>query len=304
MIKYRNILVVIDPTMPEQPALQRAVELARLEDVTRIKVFLAIYDFSYEITSILSNEEREEMRQGVVKHRAGWLAGMIKPFQDEGLEIDAKVIWHSRPFECVLQEVNEFHHDLVITSAHHHSLLKSFIITPSDWHLLRKCPCPVLMTKHHGWPPGGNILAAINISDDPEQLALNERVIHEAKVIAQLTKANLHLVNAFPAPIVNIALELPGFTPELYNDAMQQHHQTEMDAYARKFDLTPDAVHIVEGMPEDVLPELAATLDAELTILGSVGRTGWSAAFIGNTAERVIDSIQGDLLVVKTPQAE
>ena len=165
MIKYRNILVVIDPTMPEQPALQRAVEIARLEDVTRIKVFLAIYDFSYEITSILSNEEREEMRQGVVKHRAGWLAGMIKPFQDEGLEIDAKVIWHNRPFECVLQEVNEFHHDLVITSAHHHSLLKSFIITPSDWHLLRKCPCPVLMTKHHGWPPGGNILAAACIGN-------------------------------------------------------------------------------------------------------------------------------------------
>ena len=143
-----------------------------------------------------------------------------------------------------------------------------------------------------------------NISDDPDQLALNEQVIHEAKVIAQLAKANLHLVNAFPAPIVNVALELPGFTPELYNDAMQQHHQTEMDAYARKFDLSADVVHIVEGMPEDVLPELATTLDAELTILGSVGRTGWSAAFIGNTAERVIDSIQGDLLVVKTPHVE
>ena len=180
MIKYRNILVVIDPTMPEQSALLRAVELARLEDVARIKVFLAIYDFSYEITSILSNEEREEMRQGVVAHRLGWLAGMIKPYQTEGLDIEAKVIWHSRPFECVLQEVKDNDHDLVITSAHHHSLLKSFIFTPSDWHLLRKCPCPVLVTKQHGWPAGGNILAAINISDEAEQMALNERIIHEA----------------------------------------------------------------------------------------------------------------------------
>ena len=30
-------------------------------------------------------------------------------------------------------------------------------------------------------------------------MALNERIIHEAKVIAQLAKASLHLVNAFPA---------------------------------------------------------------------------------------------------------
>ena len=155
------------------------------------------------------------------------------------------------------------------------------------------------MTKQHGWPAGGNILAAINISDEAEQMALNERIIHEAKVIAQLVKASLHLVNAFPAPIVNIALELPGFSPELYSDAMQQHHQTEMEEYARKFDIPAECIHIVEGMPEDVLPELAQSLDAELTILGSVGRTGWSAAFIGNTAERVVDSIHGDLLVVK-----
>lgn len=299
MIKYRNILVVIDPTMSEQPGLQRAVELVKLEDYARITVFLAIYDFSYEITSILSSEEREEMRQGVVNHRTQWLNGLIKPYVDDGLDITAKVIWHSRPFECVLQEVKEQHHDLVITSAHHHSLLKSFIFTPSDWHLLRRCPCPVLVTKRHGWPAGSNILAAINISDDPEQIELNERIIHEAKVLAMLVKANLHLINAFPAPIVNIALELPGFSPELYSDAMQQHHQTEMQNYANKFDIPSEHVHIIEGMPEDVLPELAKSLDAELTILGSAGRTGWSAAFIGNTAERVVDLIHGDLLVVK-----
>lgn len=299
MIKYRNILVVIDPTMPEQPALLRAVELARLENITHITVFLAIYDFSYEITSLLSSDERDEMRQGVVSHRTRWLQGLIKPFNDEGLDIQFEVLWHSRPFEAVLQRVKDKAHDLVILSAHHHSLLKAFIITPGDWDLLRKCPCPVLITKQHGWPADGNLLAAINISDDLGQQKLNERIIHEALVIAQLVKAKLHLVNAFPAPIINIALELPGFTPELYSDAMQQHHEEKMLEYAEKFDIPKDQVHIVEGMPEDVLPELASTLEAELTILGSVGRTGWSAAFIGNTAERVIDTISGDLLVVK-----
>ena len=91
----------------------------------------------------------------------------------------------------------------------------------------------------------------------------------------------------------------PAFSPELYSDAMQQHHQTKWKNMHVKFDIPAECIHIVEGMPEDVLPELAKSLDAELTILGSVGRTGWSAAFIGNTAERVVDGIHGDLLVVK-----
>ena len=46
MIKYRNILVVIDPSMESQPALYRAVEVARLQDNATITVFMSIYDFS------------------------------------------------------------------------------------------------------------------------------------------------------------------------------------------------------------------------------------------------------------------
>lgn len=40
-------------------------------------------------------------------------------------------------------------------------------------------------------------------------------------------------------------------------------------------------------------------LDAELVILGTTGRTGLSAVFIGNTAEHTIDSLNCDLLALK-----
>ena len=48
MIKYRNILVVIDPLHDTQAALSRAVFLAQKEDKAKIKALLTIYDFSYE----------------------------------------------------------------------------------------------------------------------------------------------------------------------------------------------------------------------------------------------------------------
>lgn len=99
MIKYRTILVVIDPSMESQPALYRAVEVARLQDNATITVFMSIYDFSYEITSILSVEERDEMREGVVAQRRAWLETLIQPYLDEGLDLSLKVVWHSRPSE-------------------------------------------------------------------------------------------------------------------------------------------------------------------------------------------------------------
>jgi universal stress protein E len=299
MIKYRNILVVIDPNMEPQPALYRAAEVARLQDSAAIKVFMSIYDFSYEITSILSAEEREEMREGVVNLRKSWLEGLIKPYVDEGLDISLKVVWNSRPFEGIQQEVDEHRHDLVIKSAHHHSLLETFIFTPLDWQLIRKCHTPLLLVKEHGWPADGNIVVALNFSNEPEQNALNQKLFKEANHVARLVKGKVHLVNAVPSPTVNIALEVPGFTPEIYNDALMQHHQSMMEDFAKSHHIPAEQTYVLEGLPEDVLPEIAEKLDAELILLGSLGRTGWSAALIGNTAEQVVDSIHCDLLVLK-----
>ena len=50
---------------------------------------------------------------------------------------------------------------------------------------------------------------------------------------------------------------------------------------------------------EDVIESVSNEIDAELVILGTIGRTGISAALIGNTAEHVIDRLNCDVLAIK-----
>jgi hypothetical protein len=50
MAKYQNMLVAIDPNQDDQPALRRAVYLHQRIG-GKIKAFLPIYDFSYEMTT-------------------------------------------------------------------------------------------------------------------------------------------------------------------------------------------------------------------------------------------------------------
>ena len=68
MAMYQNMLVVIDPNQDDQPALRRAVYLHQRIG-GKIKAFLPIYDFSYEMTTLLSPDERTAMRQGVISQR-------------------------------------------------------------------------------------------------------------------------------------------------------------------------------------------------------------------------------------------
>lgn len=299
MSTYNNILVVLDPTTEQQKALNRAVELVRLQG-GKLTAFLSVYDFSYEMTTMLSGDERESMRQAVIKDRELWISDYLAAPRAGGINIDVKVVWHNRPFEAVVHAVLEDDYDLVIKGTHDHDVLKSMIFTPTDWHILRKCPCPVLLVKDHDWPKGGNIIAAVNAGSEQEHhLSLNQRVIAKAQQMSTMLSAKTHLVNAFPGTPVNIAIEIPEFNPQEYNSTMKHHHTDALTKLATKFDIAPEYSHVQEGMPEDVIPAIAKTLDAEMVIIGTIGRTGLSAAIIGNTAEHVIDRLDCDVLAIK-----
>jgi universal stress protein E len=305
MDMYQNILVVIDPTTDEQKALKRAIELASKikssnpEQAINLTAFFSIFDFSYEMTTILSSGERDAMRQIVIKEKQQWLDDVIAELKP-GVSIESKVIWHNRPFEAIINQVIEHNFDLVIKGTHQHDKFKSVVFTPTDWHILRKCPCPVLLVKDHEWPQQGNVLAALNVgSDEAEHLSLNDAITKQANNVAQLIDANVHLVNSFPGTPVNIAIEIPEFDASEYNSAMQKHHKEAMNQHASKFGVPVENTYVEEGLPESIIEQVALKIDAELVILGTVGRTGISAALIGNTAEHVIDQLNCDVLALK-----
>jgi universal stress protein E len=56
---------------------------------------------------------------------------------------------------------------------------------------------------------------------------------------------------------------------------------------------------MAEGRPEDKLPELAVEIGADLVVMGAVARNPLRRVFIGSTAERVLDRLETDILVIK-----
>ncbi len=300
MAKYQNILVAVDPQQDDQPALRRAVYLnQRLGG--RITAFLPIYDFSYEMTTLLSPDERTTMRKGVVSQRTEWIREQAQYYLDAGVEIDIKVIWHNRPYEAIIQEVLNGRYDLVLKMAHQHDRLQAVVFTPTDWNLLRKCPCPVWMVKDQPWPEGGRAVVAVNLaSEEPHHDPLNTKLVKETLELAEMVNhTEVHLVGAYPITPINIAIELPDFDPSVYNDAIRGQHLLAMKALRQKFSIDEKFTHVDKGLPEEVIPSLAEHLDAGVVVLGTIGRTGLSAAFLGNTAEQVIDHLRCDLLVIK-----
>lgn len=300
MSRYQNILVAIDAQQDDQPALRRAVYLNQRIG-GKIKAFLPIYDFSYEMTTLLSPDERSNMRKGVISQRTEWIRQQAQAYIEAGVEIEIKVVWHNRPYEAIIQEILAHQHDLVLKMAHQHDRLEAVIFTPTDWHLLRKCPCPVWMVKDQAWPEGGKAVVAVNLaSEEPHHDELNQKLIRETTLLAEMVNhTEVHLVGAYPITPINIAIELPDFDPSVYNDAIRGQHLVAMKTLRQKFSISEEFTHVAKGLPEEVIPDIASHLDAGIVVLGTIGRTGLSAAFLGNTAEQVIDHLRCDLLAIK-----
>lgn len=124
--------------------------------------------------------------------------------------------------------------------------------------------------------------------------------------------AELHVVNAWLA-VGELALRtgramLPPSEVEKYVEGFCQGHQQVLDALSRHLGeplgsesmayLKPRQ-HLIKGAAQEVIPNLAAELNVDLVVMGTVGRTGISGFLIGNTAETILNRLDCSVLAVK-----
>ncbi len=303
-MKFNNILVVLNPDSYKQYALARAVRLVKeqkSEIPVKITVFLAVYDLSYQMSALLSADEREEMLASVIALRQQEIAPYLEKYADPLIEFSSKVVWHANEAEALVEETERANYDLIVKYTKEEESLTSLIFTPVDWQLLRKSPIPTLLVRDGDWKHQRRILVSVNVAGDEDyHEQFNQYLVSLSIGLAdQLERGNIHLVSAYPPTPVNMAIDLPEFHTTEYTNSIRGQYLLNMKSLRQQFGIDEDHTHVLEGFPEEVIPKVAQELEAELVVLGTIGRTGLSAALLGNTAEHVIDKLNCNLLAVK-----
>jgi len=130
------------------------------------------------------------------------LETMVDP-DHKRIEIQTKVLI-GVPFLAIIREVIGNGRDLVIKIPEHRDWLDR-LFGSDDMHLLRKCPCPVWLTKSQAQKAYRRVLAAVDVDDafPPTELqtrrALNRQILEMASSLAISDFAELHVVHAWEA---------------------------------------------------------------------------------------------------------
>lgn len=272
MQAVRSILVVIDPEHSESLALKRAKLIA---GVTQAQLHLLVCDPKHDHSGML----------GVLK--AALLA--------DGYTVTTEQAWNHSLHETIVDVQQAEGCGLVIKQHFPDSALKKALLTPEDWKLLRECPSPVLLVKTAGSWKGKVILTAIDVGNsDDEHRHLHNTIIDHGYDIASLAKADLHVVSAHPSPMLSAAD--PTFQ---LSETIEARYREQCKAFQAEFDIDDEHLHIEEGPADVLIPFMVHKLQAAVTVIGTVARSGLSGALIGNTAEVVLDAVESDVLVLK-----
>ncbi len=299
MEQLNRILVIYDETHHQQTALLRALELARKTGVS-IHIVSTLYTTLNFINGEILVETEELLRERLIARRNADIEELLASLDTDSLEISAEVIWTPVAHTGISEHCSKNDYDLLIKTATKHFRLEGFIHTPLDWHLLRDCPCPVLIVTEEAWPSGSTILAAIDVLDaEDEHQALNKRILGTATFMGKLLDDKVHAASACPPLPILVDMEYAAIDPNTYLDKMQQSAADKGRDAVLQAGLNEDQFHVVIGNPEMAISKLADELDSRMIVLGTVARSGFKGYMIGNTAEQILYYMNCDVLAIK-----
>lgn len=299
MLNLNKILAVVDFRQSEHFALPRAVELAKLFNC-KLMVIANVFESYTELLSLYSDVNVEVIRQDAIIQAKQQLTELTKSIPCDGIEIDYRVSWNPSLHTGLTEYINQNDFDLVIKTTRKHHILERILFTPTDWHLLRDTETNVLFVQTESWKAKSSIMGAININGDDKHKGLNKKIIHTTSELAEALNCKSNIFNAFPWPAINMDRFSHLFDDKDLFLEIKGKHEEQVNKAVEAVDSITGKTVIGEGLePEDGIPEIAKSTYAQIVVLGTVRRKGLEGMLIGNTAEKILEQINCEVLAIK-----
>lgn len=262
-----RLLVLVDPSQDKQPALRRArFNAERRGEKPHITVFMAV---DYEL------HKRSGLEPKLYRDPK-WIDETLAGLSQAGLQHDLCISWDDEWAESVNQEIARAKSDLVLVPVYEDAN-GEHILSDNVWKLLRSSPVNVSLIhpRKDSTEERRVIMAAIK-SQDAKFADRNKKTIEQAKALAAVYGAEVHLVNAY-ADQVNF----PDRAKLIKETGIPNEH-----------------IHIMAGHIEEVVLTVSKKIKADLLMLAPARRKGFAGSLRGSTINKIIRNIDCDVMAI------
>jgi universal stress protein E len=230
------------------------------------------------------------------------LESIARRLRGKRLKVVCSVQWDYPVYEAVIREAGRVHANLIVAARHTGRHIAASLLRFTDWELLRLSPVPVLLVKRAGVYRRPLVLAAV----DPDRgygkpAQLDGEILRVGSVVADSLRGALHAMHAYmPLPLATLAAG--ALSEEDIARAQTQSARAaaeKLERLVRRAGVPESRRHLVGRHPTDAIEQVAAETRSALIIMGAISRSGLKRLLIGNTAEKVLDHLSCDVLVIK-----
>lgn len=302
MAHAHHILVVVDPTAASQPALGRAAHVAARMGWT-LELLVCLHEGVPRGAA-----DPKAVRRALLSHQLGFLKELARGYP--GLTCVTRAVWDRPLHEAIIRETLRSEPRLVMKDAHFHSALSRALFTNADWHLIRDCPAPLWLVHGAPWASKPTVVAFVDPMHEHEKAAnLDHRILREASFLASGLGGDVRAVHCFEDTALAATLgaaAIPGVGGALANVPadLEPVHVAALNRLAAAEGIAQAQVQLRSGLAASEIPAAARAAQADLAVMGAVSRSRLQQAFLGSTAERALERLHCDLLVIKPARFE
>ena len=304
MKELKKILAVVDPTVVDQPAARRAAWLAK-NSKAELELLVCYYNEYLSGDRLFDSPSLDKARHDIIEGHEKHLEKYAEPLRSSGLVVKTSAIWDHPLYEGIVRHAIANDSDLIVKDTHHHSAVTRALLTNTDWNLIRTCPMPLWLVKPTKLADKPVFVAAIDpMHQNDKPAALDDEILHVAKGIANTVDGEVHAFHAYDPRIAVATATANAYIPvslpfDEIEKQMHEDHEKRFIEITNFHEIDKKNAHLVAGLTHEELPAIAEKLDAAVVVMGAVARNRWKRLFIGATAERTLEDLPCDLLIIK-----
>lgn len=308
MSQTRRILFAIkDPASRRHATLDKVARLAK-ELGASLELFTALTAPLFLELAPMTSQSLDDMQRDALDLRRRQLEKLAARARKLGVTTQVAVEWDSPAHEAIARRARGMRADLVVAECHRGRRLAPWLLHLTDWELLRESPARVLLLKNARPWRRPTVLAAVDPSHAHAKPArLDAAIIAQASAVTRRLRGRLEVMHCDHPSLLGFTSGDPAMDAvalQISYAAQQRADRDEFEKFAQRHRVPLARRHLLEGAPAFGIPRLARKLGADVVVMGAISRSGLKRVFIGGTAERVLESLRCDVLVVKQPRAE
>ena len=302
----RVLFAVKDPDGRHRAVFDKAIRVAKALGAD-LEFFNAVSTPVFLEVTPLRGHSVAEIKRETLAIRRGQIDKLVARAKKLGVAATGSVEWDYPPHEAIVRRARRIRAGLIIAQCHEGRRLAPWLVHLNDWELLRESPVPVLLLKSARAWQRPTILAAVDPSHaHAKPSGLDMSIVGEARAYARKLGGKLALMHANYPQVFSIAAGDPALDPAtmaITYEAQKERDRRDFERFAKRANVPESQRYLVDGSPDDAIPAIARKTRASFVVMGALSRSGLKRVFIGNTAERVLQSLPCDVLVVKPKRA-